>query len=169
MRRKRSPRMANRESAPQHRCRGDWRHHQIENGAARRQRPVPSSGGVSSPCSEAGQRSPRLASRAAPLLWPHELPDPGISHQFSSSSPDPGKSHRCGGSSPPRTQIHDPDLRVFVSKMNRPNESAGHRGKGSSSSRTRTLRACAMLPALQLTWPRRADRRLRSASTGEIV
>ena len=39
--------------------------------------------------------------RARPLPWPHELPDPGISHQFSSSSADSGKSHRYGGSSPP--------------------------------------------------------------------
>ena len=30
-----------------------------------------------------------------------ELPDPGISHQFSSSSPNSGKSHRFPGSSPP--------------------------------------------------------------------
>jgi hypothetical protein len=36
----------------------------------------------------------------------HELPDPGISHQFSSSSPDSGISHRFPGSSPPSdTQI----------------------------------------------------------------
>jgi hypothetical protein len=39
-----------------------------------------------------------------PLPWPHELPDPGISHQFSSSSPDSGISHRFPGSVPPRTQ-----------------------------------------------------------------
>ena len=44
-----------------------------------------------------GARLTRAGAR--PLPWPHELPDPGISHQFSSSSPYSGKSHRFPGSS----------------------------------------------------------------------
>jgi len=48
--------------------------------------------------------------RARPLPWPHEFPDPGISHQFSGSSPDSGKSHRFPGSSPPSDTIEKPIL-----------------------------------------------------------
>jgi hypothetical protein len=42
----------------------------------------------------------------------HELPDPGISHQFSSSSPDSGKSHHSGGSSPPGQKNPQPRLMI---------------------------------------------------------
>jgi len=70
---------------------------------------------------------------------------------------------------PPRTQIHGPDLRLFISKINWPNESAGHRGNSSSSSRTQTLRACAMLPVLRLTGPRCTDRRIGAAGTIELA
>ena len=50
--------------------------------------------------------------RARPLPWPHEFPDPGTSHQFSSSSADSGKSHRCGGSSPPGRENPQPGLMI---------------------------------------------------------
>ena len=65
------------------------------------------------PRSVSGAGLTRAAS--CPLAWPHELPDPGISHQFSSSSPDPGKSHRLGGSSPPSDTIGKPKLHGLYS------------------------------------------------------
>ena len=48
---------------------------------------------------EGSLRVSLMRARARPLPWPHELPDPGISHQVSSSSSDLGESHRFPGSS----------------------------------------------------------------------
>jgi hypothetical protein len=47
--------------------------------------------------------TPTIMSRCSGQMYSgsHELPDPGIPHQLSSSSPDSGKSHRFSGSSPP--------------------------------------------------------------------
>jgi hypothetical protein len=72
-------------------------------------------------------------------------------------SPNWGNFPRLRVQVSPRTQIHAPDLRLFVCKINWSSEFAGHGGKSLSSSRTRTLRACATLPVLRLTRPRRAE------------
>jgi threonine dehydratase len=48
--------------------------------------------------------------------------------------------HHERGPSPPRTQIHDPDLRLFVYRLKQASNAAGHRHGSSSPSRTSTLR-----------------------------
>ena len=50
--------------------------------------------------------------------------------------------HRSEGSSPPRTRIHGLDLRLFVYRLERASNAAGHRHGSSTPSRTATLRAC---------------------------
>ena len=54
-------------------------------------------------------------------------------------SPVRGCTNTSGDQVPPRTQVYSSDLRLFVSKINWPDKSAGHRGESLSSSRTRTL------------------------------
>jgi hypothetical protein len=82
-------------------------------------------------------RNPFDAGRVWPLLRPHELPDPGISLQFSSSSPDAGKSHRFSVSSLPLGHNHK-SLTCCYSFPGRVQvgNAAGHAHEGSTPSRT---------------------------------
>jgi hypothetical protein len=57
-----------------------------------------------------GRRNRLTRGGPRPLPWPHEIPNPGISHWFRRSCPKSGIHHRCEGSNPssPTRDSDDP-------------------------------------------------------------
>ena len=67
---------------------------------------------------------------------------PRLCYFYCMISPIRGDLTRFRVQVPPRTQIHDPDLQLFVCRLEWMSNAAGHRHGSSTPSRTTTLRAC---------------------------